>query len=348
MLVRDSIAFHNVAALEPDSGLGGGLRLQRFPAVLRDRLGFKHHSRGRFFAHRVSGCELRFVTAGPYVRIALSAVENDASVFVYRGDHAHSRLHLPAGVVTQLFLEDPPFFAQVDPAMLRRHRYAPQVWRLLFNQDAQVAYHHIDSFGHALRPPAPEEIPRHSWLAYGSSITFGANTLHPANAYVAHAAHLLGVDALNHGIPGSCLCEPEMAAHLAARPGWDFATLELGVNLAELATPDEFESRARHLIHTLHCARPDAPLFVSNIFPNRASHLRDRSAIAAVNTPLFNAIVPRLVAELASPCVRFIDGGEILTDLSGLHTDLVHPSDEGHLAMGRNLAARLAPHLSNL
>lgn len=345
MIVRDSIAFHNVAELEPAPGLGGGLRLQRFPAALRERLGFKHHSRGRFFSHRASGCELRFVTAGPFVRVSLSAQETDATVFVYRGDHAHSRHTLPAGVVTHLFLEDPPFFAQVEPSMLRQHRFAQNVWRLAFNQDAQVAYHHLDAFGHAARPPAPAETPARTWLAYGSSITFGANTLHPTNTYVHHAAHLLGVDALNQGIPGSCLCEPEMAAHLAARPDWDFATLELGVNLVELATPGEFESRVRHLLHTLHRARPDAPIFVLNIFPNRADHLRDRLAPAAVNTPLFNAIVPRLVAELASPRVRFIAGHDILTDLSGLHTDLIHPSDEGHLSMGRNLAARLAPHL---
>ncbi len=343
-LIHDSVAFHNVVELAPSPA--GGLRLHRFPAALRDRLGFKHHSRGRFFAHRASGCEMRFVTAGPYVRVTLSAQEVDATVFVYRGDHAHSRHHLPAGVVTHLFLEDPSFFAQVEPAMLRHHRYTPNLWRLAFNQDAIIHYHEVESFGHALRPPAPEETPRRTWLAYGSSITFGANTLHPANAYVPHAAFRLGVDVLNHGLPGSCLCEPEMAAHLAARPGWDFATLELGVNLAELATPEEFETRARHLIHTLHQARPDAPIFVLNIFPNRADHARKRTEPAAVNTPLFNAIVPRLVAEIASPQVHFIDGRDILTDLAGLHTDLIHPSDEGHLLMGQNLAARLAPHLS--
>ena len=345
-LVHDNIAFHNVTELEPALGLGGGLRLQRFPAAVRNGLGFKHHSCGRFFAHRASGCELRFVTAGPFVRVSLSAQETDATVLIYRGDHAHSRHTLPAGVVTSLFLEDPTWFAQVEPAMLRSHRFAPQVWRLLFNQDALVTYHHIEAFGHAVRPPLPEEIPKRTWLAYGSSITFGANTLHPTNAYVQHAALRLGVDVLNQGLPGSCLCEPEMAAHLATRGGWDFATLELGVNLTELATPEEFEVRARHLIGTLHRARPEALIFVINIFPNRADHLRDRTAQAAVNTPLFNAIVPRLVAEFDSPNVRFIDGRAVLTDLARLSSDLVHPSDEGHLLMGETLAALLAPALA--
>ena len=128
-LVHDRIAFHNCEELEPLHGLAG-LRLQRFPAALRDTLGFKSHSRGRFFSHRASGCELRFVTDGKFVRVFLSAMESDAEVIVYRGDHAHSRHVLKAGVVTGLFLEDPSPFAQVDPSMLRRHRFAPQVWRI--------------------------------------------------------------------------------------------------------------------------------------------------------------------------------------------------------------------------
>lgn len=344
-LVHACVAFHNVAELEAVPGLGG-LRLQRFPAAVRDRLGFKTHSRGRFFSHRAAGCDLRFVTTGPFARIALAAHESDATVLVFKGDHAHSQHRLPAGVVTSLFIEDPAFFAQVDPAMLRPHRFAPNVWRLVFNQDAVVSFHHLDAFGHDVRPPLPAELPSRTWLAYGSSITFGANTFHPLNAYTQHAAALLGVDVLCKGLPGSCLCEPETATWLSTLPDWDFATLELGVNMTELATPEEFEARARHLIRTLHQARPEALVFVLNIFPNRADHLRDRTAPAAVNTPLFNAIIPRLVAELASPRVHFIDGRDILTDLAGLHTDLIHPSDEGHLAMGQNLATRLAPFLN--
>jgi lysophospholipase L1-like esterase len=340
-LAHANVAFHNVAELEPLPGLGG-LRLQRFPRALRERLGFKHHSRGRFFAERAAGCELRFVSAGPFVRVTLSAHESDAVVLVYRGDHAHARHLLPAGQTTNLFLEDPPFFSQVDPAMLRARRHAPAVWRLLFNQDALVHFHHVEPFGHALRPPAPEEGPARTWLAYGSSITFGANCLHPANSHVLHAAHRLGVDVLNKGLPGSALCEPEMAAWLGALPDWHFATLELGVNLAELATPEEFAARARAFIETLHHAAPERPIHVINIYPNRADHLIDRAHPAAVNTPLFNRIIRDLVADLAHPHVRFIDGRDLLDGYSDLHTDLIHPSDEGHLALGAALAQRLS------
>lgn len=341
-LIHDSIAFHNVAELEAVSGLPG-LRLQRFPADLRDRLGFKSHTRGRFWSHHVAGCEIRFVTEGPFVRISLSGMETDAVVIVYKGDCAHSRHVLPAGVVTSLFLEEPAWFSQVDPALTRGRRFAPTVWRLLFHQDAAVCFHHLDAFGHAVRPPADGETPARTWLAYGSSITYGASVFHPSNSYTQHAAHLLGVDVLNKGLPGSCMCEPEMAAWLAALPGWDFATLELGVNMVDWATPEEFEQRARHLIATIHYAGPERPVFVTDIFPNRADWMLDNNAIPAVRTPIFREIVQHLVERLERPNVRFIEGRDILEDpLSGLNSDLLHSSDEGHIAMGAAIARRIA------
>jgi lysophospholipase L1-like esterase len=339
-LIHGSIAFHNVAELEAVPGLPG-LRLQRFPADLRDRLGFKSHTRGRFWSHRVAGCEIRFVTEGPFVRVALSAMETDAVVIVYKGDCACSRHVLPAGVVSSLFLEDPAWFSQVDPELTRGRRFAPTVWRLLFHQDAAVCFHHLDAFGHAVRPPTTGETPAVTWLAYGSSITHGASVFHPSNSYTQHAAWLLGVDVLNKGLPGSCMCETEMAAWLAALPGWDFATLELGVNLVDWATPEEFEPRARHLIATVHGA--GRPTFVTDIFPNRADWMLDHNAIPAVRTPAFREIIQRLVAQAGHPNLRFIEARGILQDpLTGLNSDLLHPSDEGHIAMGAALARQIA------
>ena len=108
-LIHDQIAFHNVEELKmiPECS---GLRLQRFPAAVRDALGFKTHYRRRFFSHRVTGCELRFVTEGKFLRMMLSALYADAEVIIYRGDLAYSRHLLKSGVMSTLFLEEPPFF----------------------------------------------------------------------------------------------------------------------------------------------------------------------------------------------------------------------------------------------
>jgi lysophospholipase L1-like esterase len=344
-MLHGPLAFHNVDELESIPGLSG-VRLQRLPAAIRARLGFKAHTRGRFYSERAAGCEIRFVAEGPFVRVTLSAVEAEATAFVFRGDFAHSRHHLKAGAATTLFLEDPPFFAQVEPSALRTRRFAPVVWRIAFNHDAIVHYHGVEAFAHALRAPRADELPARTWLAYGSSITFGGNAVLGSNSYVQHAAQRLGVDVLNLGLPGSCLCEASTAEYLAQRRDWNFATVELGVNLVDHATPEEFERRVRHLLATLAHAQPTRPIFVIDIFSNRADAARDGSTLSAQRTPIFREIVHREVASLGAAHVRLIPAKEILPDFSGLTSDLLHPSDEGHLAMGDRLAQRLAAELT--
>jgi hypothetical protein len=338
-LICDDIVFHNVEELEAVSGFAG-LRLQRFPQEVRESLGFKHHSRGRFFAHRATGCELRFVTDGKFVGLSMTAMERDAVAIVYRGDWVHSQHVMKAGQITSLFLEDPSEFAKVAPDMLKPRRFAPQVWRITFNQDAILHYHHLETYGHMVRPPHPDETPATIWMAYGSSITYGGNALHAPNAYVQHAARKLKVDVVNKGLPGSCLCEPVVAEYLAT-DFWDMATLELGVNLAELATPDEFQQRAGALIEQVHGNNESRPVFVLDVYSNRADHSLNPSDLAAQNNPHFREIIQTLVTSKPRPNLHYIPATEVLTDLTGLCADLVHPSDEGHIAMGEELANRI-------
>lgn len=75
----DRVAFHNVAELEPAAGYG--LYLRRIPRSVREHL----NERGRFIAGEAGGCELRFVTMAPNIRVTLSLPETDGSVTVYKG-----------------------------------------------------------------------------------------------------------------------------------------------------------------------------------------------------------------------------------------------------------------------
>ena len=43
------------------------------------------------------------------------------------------------------------------------------------------------------------------------------------------------------------------------------------------------------------------------------------------------------------PNLHFISGPEILVDIGGLTTDLVHPGDLAMIGMGENMAKRTAP-----
>ena len=89
------------------------------------------------------------------------------------------------------------------------------------------------------KKPGEDEKPRRRWLAYGSSIT------NVGSWYVHHAALRLLADVFNKGMCGSCLCEPEVAGWLPSCESWDFATLELGVNMRGGFSAMEFEKRAR-------------------------------------------------------------------------------------------------------
>ena len=342
-MIHDGIAFHNVSELEPRAG--GALMIHRLPQALRDGLGIPGHQRGRFYAHRLTGVELRFVVESPFVAVTLMALEADTHVVVFRGDFAHARHELKAGVATTLFLEDPAPFALVEPGMLRAGRFDARVWRIAFHQDARACYLGRETYGTTIRPPAASEVPSRTWVAYGSSITYGANALHGPNAYIQQTARRLGVDVHNLGLPGSCMAEPAMAAHLAGRADADLITCELGVNTVDWLTAEDFAGRVRHLLATVADARPARPVGVIDIYPNRAHQAKDPTGLAARNTPVFARIVADTVRDLARPNLHHIEAATIVGGADWLTTDLLHPSDDGHVHMGERLAAALRPLL---
>lgn len=69
-MIYQDIQFHNVAEIETIAGIPG-FRLQRFPKEVRNMLGHKEHERGRFYAQKAAGCEIRFVTEASFFRITL-------------------------------------------------------------------------------------------------------------------------------------------------------------------------------------------------------------------------------------------------------------------------------------
>jgi hypothetical protein len=171
-MIYKNIEFHNVAELEQMEGFPG-LRLQRFPRVLRDKLGSVQHFRGRFVSQKSPGCEMRFVTEGKVVNVSLSALDADGEVLVYKGNFFYARYKLCAGVVTTFQLEEPTHFSEVETEALNGYSFSEKVWRIFFNNGYSAVFNEIDSLGYTIRPPKTSELPKLRWLAYGSSITQG-------------------------------------------------------------------------------------------------------------------------------------------------------------------------------
>jgi len=338
-MIYQNLEFHNVAELQSVQNTAG-LLLQRFPESVRYSLGHGDHERGRFYAERSVGCEIRFVTDAPFFRITLSTVDNEGMVFIYKGSFLHAGYRLQPGLTTTLHVETPPKFDLVQPEVLEAP-FSPRVWRILFGHEACFAFHHLETFGHAVRPPQAGETPALRWLAYGSSITFGGNALLYTNTYIQQAAKRLGADVSCKGMPGSCFCDPLMVRYITEETDWDFITLELGVNMRGRFNLTEFEERVRGLIRDVRAHHPGKPMVAINIYPNGAVFQKDQDDRIARDNLDFNRIVRQIVSESDDPQLYFIDGSEILTDFSGLTTDLLHPSDDGHIRMGENLARRL-------
>lgn len=339
-MIFNNMEFHNVTEMEQVNGLAGW-RLRRFPTSVRQSLGGPGYDNGRLASQTSTGCEIRFVTSSSIVKMYLTALDADGEVVVYRGDFVHSIHRLQEGRMTSIVLKDPEIFSKVQLEMLDGGSFSPDVWRVTMSRGFSAVFHDVDAMGHDIRPPEAGETPKLRWLAYGSSITHGARASTYSNSYIQQTARRLGVDVLCNGLSGACMCESEMTDYIATRGDWNFATLELGVNMRQRFTSEQFEERVRYLLSKMMQHHHDKPIVMISIYPNSATFLRDTQDLNRIRNQQFNEILLRLHEELAHPNLHFIEGSEILTDITGLTTDLLHPSDYGHMLMGENLARRL-------
>ncbi len=334
-MIRDGLYFHNAAELAESGIVSGGLQPYRYTQQARRALG----ERGRMMAEEATGCEVRFVTASDNVRVTLLA-EQDGEVAVYKGGLQHSLHRVPAGIARTLHLERPQRFDRFEPASLRVAGFAPDVWRVVFGRHP-VSLLRVHAFGHPIRAPRPDEMPSRRWLAYGSSITHG-HGVYP-HSYIDHAARRLQVDVYNKGLSGSCWVEKEAVDDLTACGDWDFATLELGVNMRERFAPETFRERARYALDRFAERHPGKPLFLITAFPNFAS--RDDST-SGERERRFNDILREEAARRSRDAVALLEGADIAPDVGALTCDLIHPGAFGNIAMGERLAEQLADGLA--
>lgn len=324
------IELHNIPSAELSAD-GTGWLLPRYPRRTYETFS----SPGFLTAQESTGGELRFVTDARHLRVFLSAMDRATEVAIYKGDFLHATHCLSPGVVQCLQLTPPDNLAEVRAEALFKS-FHPDVWRVVFDRGSLV-FRGIDTFGRPLRAPLPAEKPRVRWLAYGSSITHSSR-----HGYPHRAARLLGVDVLNKGQAGSCYIEPEAVEFLATGCDWDFATLELGVNLRLTVSPDEFECRARRLVDRCLEAKPGRPVVLITVFPNAADHLKTPDAVS-VRQAAFRDILRTIARENEERNVHLVEGSALIDDFTLLGTDLLHPADHGHARMAENLARILPP-----
>lgn len=331
---RDGIEFHNVGECRAIDGVDGQV-LQRVPERVRTALNEGAQTRMRHPA----GVELRFVPDDT-VRVTLSTVPTDRAaeslVRVFWGPIQGEEHAIGPGPTT-IELAVPESLTDLRPGALDPLAYDPRVCRIVLpgeHRGAHVCYHGVEG-DH--RPPADGETPDERYLAYGTSITEGEASVAEHLTYVNQTARRLGVDPINLGSCGTAYCDAAMADHIA-REDWDVATLALSVNMVDRFSTEEFRQRAAHMVDTIADANPAKPIACITIYPNA----RDVRVGEDENgrCERFREVLGEVVAD-APDNVHLFVGPEILPDIGGLTTDLVHPGDNAMIRMGENLAAKL-------
>jgi lysophospholipase L1-like esterase len=325
--------LHNIAELDPSAGYPGPL-IRRYPRAVAEAL-----ENSSCVSEDASLSELRFVVvSGRRLAVSFTAISG-GDLFIYRGDFLQNHVRVPAGAAFRHVLDfENDAYANLLPEAFVGQAFSRHVWRVVF--DGVTLLHGVDRMGAVIRPPRADEKPARRWAAYGSSITHGYSPVTRQQCYVAQTARRLGVDVINLGLSGSCMCEKSAVDYLASRDDWDFITCEVGVNMRAHYEPDVFDQRVRNLVETLTTSRPGKPVVLISPFTSAADFAREPTRDSR-RTAGFREALTAIVAEFAPRGVQLLDGREILPAFAGLTCDFVHPSTEGHTLMAENLANQL-------
>ena len=334
-MIYGNVELHNVEQVQEIEG-SGGVRLQRVPEEARSQL----NEGAQFRMLQPDNAEIRFVSDDQPVRVTLSSQgETDVTLFygVFDGRARYTVTQEPMTIE----VPPPPLrLKQLAPKYWDNQPFAPQVTRLVLGgrRREPLLLHSIE--GGATRPPEPDELPKLRYLAYGTSITHGFDAEGPHLTYVAQTAWHLGADLINLGVGGSAHCEAALADYMAGREDWDVASLALSVNMHGFKI-DEFSRRVSYMVNTVAGQNPDKPVACITLYPYfRDFGIEDEGAEYGATAEEFRQALRDAVAACPHPNAHLVEGTEILTNIGGLTMDLIHPSDNAMIEMGRNLGQR--------
>ena len=327
-MIYGGVELYNVhELLDDESGEAKGFT--RIPNDLRLKL---NESAGRN-ALQTTGCEVRFSLKSDSAKIVLQSTERSSIVEVYQGCFFMA-WHTVGLEPTEIPVQLPERIDELD--RLTQEHGLPFDARLIRVALPWRPPAKLIAIEGSFDLPRPEQTPATRYLAYGSSITHGNSAIRPTGCWARRTAQNLGVDLINLGFGGGAHLEREMADYIAGRSDWDFATLEMGINIIGSIDEDEFARRVDYFVTTIAQAHPDKWIFCIDLFTCRydfeGRDLRPSDKIVA-----FRGIVGDKVAQLNLPKLVHVSGSDILTSVDGLTADLVHPSPHGMEEMATNM-----------
>jgi len=339
-MLYGNVELHNTDEIKDSPN--GGVLLQRVPDSVR--LHLNEGAQQRLLDP--AGGEIRFVSDSGSAKVTLSGADGEVKVVPFFGGFRHGEPFTVGREPQTVEIAMTERFQKDLPALEKLHMpFSPRVCRLML-RGAQVCFRGVE--GDGVRPPTAEELPALRYLSYGTSITHGAAAAWPHLAYVSQVARRLGADLLNFGVGGACHCEPEFADYFASRDDWHVATLALSVNMMGF-THEEFRKRVTYMVNTVagsNTKRPVACITIWSYFGDREIDPDAHDTHGKADD--FRQILREVVAECPHPNAHLLEGREMLSDYTGLTTDLIHPADDGMIQMGENIARRLLPLVAQM
>lgn len=330
-MIYKNAELYNVSELERQCD--GSYSMLRLPRSVEMGLS----ERGQMMNRNCCGNEIRFNLNSGKAKIKLKidkmsdAIVKQSRALLYYGSIAAGWTCCVKDIYEQetvIEIERPDHIEWLEKISAEnKYPFDPNLIRLVFDN---LRVNVIDIEGD-IEPPRPDQTPGIRYLAYGSSITHGSLGLLATNTYAAHTARLLNADLINLGFAGTARLEKSAADYIASGCGWDFATLEMGINILEI-DPEEYRKRITYFISTVAKANPEKKVFCIDVFYCDSDLYKDGRA------KRFREIMKETVYDLNVPNTVYINGLDIMGGSFGLSADFVHPNNSAIFKMGEALA----------
>lgn len=323
-MVYKNIDIHGCSELETLEN--GAYEIRRVPPYVHEKL----CEQGQNMNKNNTGIEFRFVLGGDEVTLKFRYADAQrGEITVFYGEFVADwpeTTKVLNGECEIKIIQSKNIEILRKIAKEHGHRFSPDVVRLIFRG---VRPQILDVVGD-ISVPTADMYPKKKYLAYGSSITHGSISLHHYYNYVERVAANLGADVTNYGFAGSARMQPEFADFIADECEFDFATLEMGVNMLSPDTTD-YENRIRYFVKRIAEAHPNSKIFAIDVYYCRSDILENGIAEG------YRKTLQKVVGELALPNVIYVNGKSVLTSANGLSEGLYHPNPNGVMEMAENL-----------
>lgn len=283
---------------------------------------------GKRMAKGSTGVEIRFVLKGEKAVIKMCTSVGKGRFHVYRGGIQGGWQDHEANKSVDENVEEFEILKSENPQRLKimsdkqNHGWDSEVIRILFDSGMFKIF---DITGD-IELPEKSQVPDKTLICYGSSITHGSNALDISHSWPSVLGYNIGVDVRNLGMAGSCFMEPDFVEYIARdgeKGNWDIAILELGVNVMNWEE-DKFRERIKNTIIQIAGRNEDKPVFVISPF-----YLCDDDFDEHCKAALWRTIIGESVNELGFSNVTYINGLDLLGDMSLISADQVHPNIYG-------------------